>query len=182
MAKGCTRRHRDCGMWPCPCREMCCLMECSPRALGFPFLFLWATEALPSPKKRSLQAKSLHVLRMWRCLKLQAVLHNQLTATKAPEKLSTASRICTSVHWVGKWRKSMPEKVNGKETAQPQWDSARVSRHLYGLQECYTSSKPCCSGGGEGRKWNTRFYLTCSYRVYWYATQNIMEGNYLCQH
>lgn len=69
--------------------------------------------------------QKVHFLRIWGCLKLQAVLHNQLTATKASEKPPIASRICTSVHWVGKWRKSMPGKVNGKETAQPQWDSAR---------------------------------------------------------
>lgn len=125
MAKGCTRRHRDCGMWPCACQEMCCLMECSPRALGFPLLLLWAMEAPLLPKKGSLQAKSLRVLRIWGCLKLQAVLHNQLIATKAPERPPRASEVSASVHCVRKWRKSMPGKVNGKETAQPQWDSER---------------------------------------------------------
>lgn len=125
MAKGCTRRHRDCGMWPCACQEMCCLMECSPGALSFPCLLLWAMEALLLPKNRSLQAKGLCVLRIQGCLKLQTVLHNQLTATKAPEKPPMASVIAALVHWVRKWRKSMPEKANGKETAQPQWDSER---------------------------------------------------------
>lgn len=40
-------------------------------------------------KKRSLQAKSLCILRIWGCLMLQAVLYKQLTATKAPEKPPT---------------------------------------------------------------------------------------------
>lgn len=94
MAKGCTRRHRDCGMWPCACQEMCCLMECSPWALGFPFLLLQAREALLLPKKkRSLQAKSLCILRIWGCLMLQAVLYKQLTATKAPEKPPTPQEL-----------------------------------------------------------------------------------------
>lgn len=40
MAKGCTRRHRDCGTRPCDCQELRCLMERSPRDLGIPFLRL----------------------------------------------------------------------------------------------------------------------------------------------
>lgn len=177
MAKGCTSRHRDCGTRPCDCQELRCLMECSPRALGIPFLLLWATGASPLPK-RSLQG----ILRILGCLKLQAVLRNQLTATKAPEKYPTALRISALSLAHAKrrkiylWKKSQWQR--NSPTTAGLW---KVSKRLYRLQEHYTSSKLCCSGGGKCRKWNTRFYLTCSYWVYWYATQNITEGNYLCQ-
>lgn len=96
-----------------------------PTSSGLPFPASVGYRGFTLAKKRSLQARSLCVLRIWGCLKLQAVLHNQLTAIKAPEKPPMASRISALFHCMWKWRKSMSERVNGKETAQPQWDSER---------------------------------------------------------
>lgn len=74
----------------------------------------------------------------------------------------------------------LKKKVNGKETAQPQWDFERYPSICIGcesvtLHQSYAAQEEVNAGN------ETRFYLTCSYRVYWYTTQNIMEGNYLCQ-
>lgn len=78
-----------------------------PTSSGLPFPASVGYGGFTLAKKRSLQARSLCVLRIWGYLKLQAVLHNQLTAIKAPEKPPMASRISALFHCMWKWRKSM---------------------------------------------------------------------------